>query len=152
MIFDSIKNRRIYEALSPDFTVAFDFIERASREGLPTGTYELDGRRIYAMVQEYETKKPSEAKLEAHRRYLDIQFIDKGRERMDLAPLSKVTVTEPYDDGRDVAFFADIRVPVSAVLTDGEFGIFYPCDVHKPSLSAEDGRDFVRKILVKMEL
>lgn len=152
MIFDSIKNRRIYEALSPDFTVAFDFIERASREGLATGTYELDGKRIYAMVQEYETKQPSEARLEAHRKYLDIQYIDKGRERMDLTLLAKATVSEPYDEARDVAFFADAPIPVSAVLTDGEFGIFYPCDVHKPSLSAEDGRTRVRKILVKIEV
>ena len=152
MIFDSIRNRALYEALHPSFTAAFDFIERASREVLPVGTYELDGRRLYGSVQEYGTKAPTDAAFEAHRRYIDIQFIDKGSERMLLSGLDRMTVTVPYDDTKDVAFYADCDAPVTATVSAGEYGIFFPGDVHKPGLSVGEASAPVRKILVKIAI
>ena len=84
MIIDRIQNRAYYEGMHPDFSLAFDWIERAMREEPPTGRYALDGDRVYAMVQEYEGKEDHEI-FEGHRRYLDIQFILSGRESMEAA-------------------------------------------------------------------
>ena len=152
MIFDSMENRARYEALHPSFRAAFDFIERASREALPVGSYELDGCRLYASVQEYGTKRADEARFEAHRRYIDIQYIDRGSERMLLSYLDKAEVSVPYDNAKDVLFLAECEAPVTADVSAGEYGIFFPEDVHKPGLSVGDASAPVRKILVKIAL
>lgn len=151
MIFDSMKNSAQYEALHPDFAMAFEFIRRASETGLAVGTYELAGRRVYGSVQEYTTKSEAEAAFEAHRKYIDIQYIDTGRERMLLASVDGMTPATPYSDEKDVLFFDEADAPVSAVVSAGEYGIFFPSDVHKPSLSV-DAPASVRKILVKIAL
>ena len=80
MIFDNIKNKELYLSINDGFKAGFDFIEKAIKENLPVGKYEIDGKKVWASVQEYLSK--DEAKAEAHRNYIDIQYIVSGKESM----------------------------------------------------------------------
>ena len=102
MIFDSIKNRALYEKMNPKFTVAFDFIEKVMKEGAEVGKYELCGSDVFAMVQEYEPKEDSGV-FEAHKNYIDIQFILSGKEYMECAKEENCEVTDAYEESRDAA-------------------------------------------------
>ena len=82
MIFDTLANAQKYYSLHSRFEDAFEFINKAISENLPVGRYELDGKNLFALVQEYTTKNPEEAKNEAHRKYIDIQCVLSGEERM----------------------------------------------------------------------
>ena len=152
MIFDSLKNRSAYENMHPRFRAAFDFVEHAIREDLPAGKYEIDGDAIYASVQEYTSKLPEAAKFEAHRRYIDIQYIQTGVERMELSSPDYTTESVAYNPEKDVAFFAEHEAPTASIVHAGEFGLFFPQDIHKPGLAADGTPAPVKKILVKIAL
>ncbi|NDG71800.1 MAG: DUF386 domain-containing protein, partial [Proteobacteria bacterium] len=70
------------------------------------GRYEIDGDRVFALVQKYTTKPVESALYEAHRRYSDIQFIFSGRETILWAPLAAMSEqTMPYDEAKDAALW-----------------------------------------------
>lgn len=145
MIFDHLENAHRYFALHPAFARAFEAL-RGELLRRPPGRYELDGQRLYAIVQEYSTK--AEGRWEAHRRYIDIQFMLAGDERMGWAPTRDLTVQEAYDPAKDAAFFTGQGSEF--VVAAGQFAIFFPEDAHMPTLAAGDPQT-VRKVVIKVE-
>ena len=152
MIIDNIKNYKRYTSLHKNFQAAFDFIQKALKENLSAGKYEIDGEALFAVVQEYETHPAEGAKFEGHRRYIDLQFIASGRERMDVIDASKAETITEYDAAIEAGFFMPKDTPWSGVLTDGDFAIFMPWDLHSPGLRADGVPCRVKKIIVKIEL
>jgi len=150
MIWDTIEQLASYKGLDANLDRAIDHALRVDLAGLPLGRHEIDGTTIFAISERYTTKDPAEAKLEAHRRYADIQLILGGRERMGIAPLASVVEAEPYDADRDVAFYKGefVWMPFDA----GTCAIYLPQDAHAPGLSPEDGPNEVRKVVLKVLL
>lgn len=151
MIIDRIENSGLYHSVHPKFAEAFAFIERAVKEQLPVGKYELDGKALYAMVQEYQTKAPKDARFEAHERYIDIQYLIEGVEEIDVVDIEKAELEEPYDVQKDVAFYKSTDRGTKTVYEAGDFGIFYPHDVHCPAKTVGNAPSGVRKIVVKVK-
>lgn len=114
---------------------------------LPPGRHDIDGDRLFALVQQYTTRRPDECRWEAHRMYADIQYVVSGVERIGYAPLAAARECEPYDAARDVAFFEPGEQFV--VLEPGMFAIFLPEDVHAPC-GAAGKPAAVKKIVVKV--
>ena len=48
MIFDTFKNKELYYSVNENFKKAFDFLRAAQKELPEVGTYEIDGRNVYA--------------------------------------------------------------------------------------------------------
>jgi YhcH/YjgK/YiaL family protein len=111
---------------------------------------EIDGDLLFALHQAYRTKPISEGRLEAHRRHIDIQCILGGEERILLAPLDAGRVSVPYDETTDVEFFEPVG-SIDFVLKTGMVAIFFPEDLHAPSLRA-DGETAVQKTVVKVKV
>ena len=151
MIMDRMENAGLYHGVHEKFEEAFAFIRKAVAEDLPVGKYELDGDRLYAMVQAYTTKLPENAKFEAHRRYIDIQYIISGTEVMKFANIGKMEVSVPYDEAKDCAFYHDNSQASVAMLEAGEYAIFYPQDIHMPGV-AQLQPSAVKKIVVKVKV
>lgn len=152
MIIDTLKNCEIYYGMNAGFEKAFDFIKKATSENLPAGKYEIDGSNIYAMVQEYKTKAPEEAKFEAHRKYIDIQYIISGVEKMEMIDVSKATEITEYDAEKDFQFFDYGNTAVLGCFEDEDFAVFFPQDVHKPGMAVDSGSSAVKKIVVKIKV
>jgi len=151
MISDTLEQRRRYTSLSPRFAAAFDFLERLPANK-PIGRYDIDGDNCFGMVQAYITKPLDQAKFETHRQYIDIQFIQAGRETMLWSPLAALTqVTEPYVAERDVIFYATPphRTPID--FEAGQFVIFLPTDGHAGGLEC-GGQSEVRKVVIKVRV
>ncbi len=149
MIFDELQNASIYDRLGKDFPSAFDFLRRSDLASLKDGRYEIDGENVYAMVQSYPTRQPSECEWEAHRVYADIQYMTRGREKMGYAPISTMREKTPYDSARDFAFFEGDGQDV--IVSPGSFAIFLPHDVHMPRLAVE-GAEMISKVVVKVRM
>ena len=116
------------------------------------GRHDIDGSNCFALVQTYTTRSLEQAKFEAHRQYIDIQFLQAGRETLLWAPLSQLTsVTEPYNEAKDVEFFATPSQVTPLALQAGEFAIFYPADGHAPMLVCHSASE-VRKVVVKVRV
>lgn len=149
MITDHIKNRRLYETAHPLFSQAFDFIASYLAEPKPVGKYELLGDALFAMVQSYPAK--ADARMEAHDKYIDLQFVASGEEKVLWAQREALTVTEDLTATKDALFLTDGDRPAAFTLRAGDFAIFYPGDAHKPGLATETPADVV-KIVVKIKL
>ena len=89
MIFDTLENSTRYESLNSRFAMAFAYL-RTVDGTQKLGRHDLDGDACFALVQTYETKPHEGAKFEAHRKYIDVQFIHRGRETILWAPLSSM--------------------------------------------------------------
>ena len=96
-------------------------------------------------LQEYETK--SNQKLEAHKKYIDIQVVISGKEYMGYTNIENTKIVENYDSDKDVMFLTGTVDKLKADNTN--FLIFYPNDAHMPALCC-DKPDFVKKAIFKI--
>src|SRR5450830_1435152 len=87
MVTDVLANASIYAALGPRIARGLQFLAETDLKGLTTGRHELDGQALFVLVSDYVPKPPSQGKWEAHRRYLDLQFVVSGVERIVCSPL-----------------------------------------------------------------
>lgn len=128
---------------------ALEFLRRPDLAGLPDGRYELDGARVFALVQRYSTAEAAEPKFEAHRKYIDVQYVAAGAEVIGWTPLAGVAVSEPYDELKDVLFGMARGRWTPLRLEAGMLAVLWPADAHAPRLAA-GGPGPVTKIVVKV--
>ncbi|MFM7846676.1 MAG: YhcH/YjgK/YiaL family protein [Planctomycetota bacterium] len=130
MIVDRLDNRGCYGSLPERWQRALEFLADPATAQLPLGRHDLDGDNLFALIQEYDTRPADVCRWEAHRRYVDVQYVASGCERIGIAALEAMTVDMAYDEQRDVGFFHGTGDWVT--LPAGSFAIFLPHDVHRP--------------------
>ena len=134
MILDSLSQSSRYEQALPWLKPAFDFLRSRAKPHLAEGRHEIDSERMFALVARYQTRDYESAQPEAHRRYLDVQYLISGRETIYWTPLPEVaSPTTVYDDERDLIFFGRNSRPRAIALHSGDFAIFFPQDAHEPN-------------------
>jgi biofilm protein TabA len=148
MILDTLASAGRYVALNPHLATGFAFLARPDLTSLPVGRHEIDGTRVFALVSQPAGRGEAGARLEIHRRYLDIQVTLAGSERIGWLPLSECKqIAVPYDEQRDLGYFAD-RPTVWTSLPPGHFAIYFPEDAHAPM----GGEGPLHKIVIKVEI
>lgn len=157
MVVDTLRNCARYAPLHPGFAEAFEFLARADWAQLAPGSvtperhsvrHAIDGDRMYVSLDYVDGRGQDGARLEAHRRHIDIQFTIDGLEQIGWKPLADCTQPAgAFDDDRDVGFFAD-RPDTWLSVPAGSFAIFFPDDAHAPL--AGIGR--VTKAIVKIAI
>jgi YhcH/YjgK/YiaL family protein len=129
---------------------AVEFLKgtRISKPG--DGRVEIDGERVFAFVQRYETIPTDTPKFEIHKKYIDIQYIGNGEEIIGWATVDRLNITEPYDSGKDICFGTVNKGSVTnIILNSGQLVVLYPEDAHAPKLAAGKS-SAVFKIVVKV--
>lgn len=130
---------------------ALDFLKRPDLKSLPEGRYDLTAEGAYAALSEYTTKEWDTARYEAHRKYIDIQYVSAGEEYIEVLPLASIREEQKYDPEADIMFFDD-RTEGTKLLADPScFFVFFPSNAHKPCLKIEEAKA-VKKIVVKIPL
>jgi YhcH/YjgK/YiaL family protein len=151
MILDRLQNHRFYHSLHPRLPRAFGALLSSDLLTAPDGTYEIEGRDLFAIVQRYQTKTADQGRWEAHKKYADIQYVVSGIERMGWTPVEGLEVVEPYVADKDVMFFRAQGCQTWLTVAAGQMALFLPSDAHMPGL-AEDAVGPVHKIVVKVLL
>ncbi|MGA2406529.1 MAG: YhcH/YjgK/YiaL family protein [Bacteroidales bacterium] len=130
---------------------AFKFLKNTDLLKLELKRYDIDDDNLFATVSEYISKNEETAKFEAHRKYIDIQYVISGKEVMNVAPIATVKeILVPYDATKDIEFVT-VKEIVSFKANTDKFFIFFPGDAHRPGL--KDGVNSpVRKIVVKVKV
>ena len=149
MILDTLPLWHRYAALNPRFPRAFSFLEQVTAD-TASGRHEIEGDDLFALVQRYETRPAAGMQLEAHRRYVDIQFVAGGREVIHWAPLASLAeATLPYDAAKEAALFKAVDGMVPIGLEAGHFAILFPDDAHMPCCAWNAPAE-VLKVVVKV--
>ena len=147
MIYDHIDNIGLYR-FGTAAMKAFEFLKTLTPD-TPEQTFELMGRDLYVMVQSYETESEPSPILEAHRKYIDIQYCIAGAEYIAVAPLDESTIKTPYDAEKDVAFYYAQKMMTLSAMTPGRFVLLFPTDEHFAKWAAE-APSRVKKAVVKL--
>jgi YhcH/YjgK/YiaL family protein len=126
---------------------AFAFLKEHDLKTLAKGRYQIDGDNVYAMVTEDPSKDFDKTTWESHRKYIDIQSVITGEEKIGVYPVTKATITKEYDTTKDLANYSADGKLYSA--TPGTFFIFFPSDAHRPNITP-GGNLVVKKIVIKV--
>lgn len=107
----------------------------------------------YYLVQSYDSKPEAQCRLEAHEKYVDIQWVLKGEERLDICAVEGLEVEEAYSEEKDVVFFKAPESMMQMVLTDGGYSVLYPENAHRPGRRVDEATPVaIRKVVVKVKL
>lgn len=137
--------------VSEDLQKALQYLAATDFSKVADGRYELDGDKMYANVETYTTAGRSTKKPEAHNKYIDVQYLGKGTEKIYFAPrTADVKVVEDYAQERDLLFFENIEEKDAAILNAGCFAVLFPWELHRPGCIAETEPSEVQKIVVKI--
>ncbi|WP_299578726.1 YhcH/YjgK/YiaL family protein [uncultured Sunxiuqinia sp.] len=138
-----------YHSHPERWKAVFEFLKK-DLTSLDEGKYPVMGDDVFAMVSNYSTKNPKDAKWEAHRKYIDLQYVIDGEETMGLLDLSRAVSPEKYDEANDLIFFGQ---------QEGEYFranpmcyfVFFPSDVHRPCMMMDhEGAKPVKKLVFKI--
>lgn len=150
MVYDKISNLNTYASISEDIRIGLEFLYNVKAD-VEIGVHELSPR-VKAIVSEYTTKRENEYGYEAHRKYIDIQYLISGREKICCLPLENLKETKAYSVENDAAFYKDADVKAQELLLGGGyFAIFFPQDGHMPQLCV-DKLEPVKKVVIKVRL
>ena len=149
MIIDKLSNSHLYSGLGEKINKSFAFLKQTDFSKMESGKHQIDGENIFALVNEYNTKDKSEGKLEAHKKYIDVQFVAKGSELMGYAPLGNQKVIDEYNEQNDITFFSGDKSFTQ--VGEGMFAIFFPTDVHMPGIKFDE-KSYVKKVVIKVKV
>jgi len=149
MITDKISNIDLYKNISNRLAKGLDLLKDPALLTRTDGKYEVDGTNLFYLVQRYKTKKVKDAKFEAHKNYIDIQAILRGKEIIGYAHINGLKVSVPYKE--DVLFFETPEQYTELKLSESMFAVLFPEDAHMP-LCDFGGQNDVVKIVVKVKI
>ncbi len=150
MIVDTIQNASKYYSVHPLFAKAFEYIQNTNLDTIEMGKYDIDGDNLRAIFSNKTgmTADESTAKFECHNNHIDIQLCIKGVEQMGWKPREKCTTESGgYNPEKDVQFYSD-SPDMFFQLTDGQFAILFPEDVHAPMI----GDNEIKKLVIKVKI
>jgi biofilm protein TabA len=150
MILDNLSNASRYSSFHPLFAKAFDYISKTDLAALEVGKFDIDGDNLRGIVSDKEgtTAEASTGKFECHNAHIDIQVCIRGKETIGWKP--RGTCTSPkgeYNAEKDVLFYNDAP-DMFFGMTDNQFVIFYPEDVHAPMI----GEGMIKKLVIKVKI
>ncbi|HYE11640.1 MAG TPA: YhcH/YjgK/YiaL family protein [Patescibacteria group bacterium] len=147
MILDRVNQIQKYKGLSRKIEAAIDFIEKMEGKELSKGRIDIEDG-IFAMISEYKTIGNADKKWEAHRKYIDLQYMLWGSEIMGYQNIEKMKDSFGYKEADDIEFFNYQGSYSELVVETGMFAIFFPEDAHAPCVFNKDLE--VKKVVVKI--
>ena len=148
MIYDKLTRAMQYTAVHPRVASALKYLADTDFSKVKDGRYELEGNDLFVMISTNTTKEKN-LEPEAHRKYIDIQYIISGREKIGVAPLERMTEEVSANPDGDIWLY---HGPVDELLLSvGQFMILWPGDAHAPCI-AVDGPAQDRKCVVKVKI
>ncbi len=152
MIVADLDHAEQQVSLTPALKKAIDFLRRPDIDRLTDGRVEIDGEKVFAMVQQYETVLTDVPKFEYHKKYIDVQYVLSGEEVIGWAPSTQMTITEKYDAHKDACFGTVPKGQTTPVyLQARRLAVLFPEDGHAPRL-ASGAPSHVIKIVIKVQV
>ena len=135
-------------ALPPAIVRAIEGATKLDLAGLAPGRYDLDGDRIFCLIQDAAPRALAHSQAEAHRQYIDIQIPVGACERFGFAlPESGLM---PCDDCLEEKDYALYPTPANEFFMDvapGSYLVFFPGELHRPCVAIAGFAPFRRAVI-----
>ena len=160
-LYGSLETVRAQTPRSDGFAKAFDYVQELMRAGSPVqqrvkamsaGDSEKVqlGDGVFVIEQVYETKLRADGFFESHRKFIDVQTVFEGEELMEVGDIGRMQVRQPYNADRDLIVYEDSGDASHLRVFAGQIAVFYPADVHMPTMRIRKDPVLVRKCVVKV--
>ncbi|MBQ0000633.1 MAG: YhcH/YjgK/YiaL family protein [Clostridiales bacterium] len=151
MIIDQISNMSRYMSSHKNIATALQFIaDHANDPELQDGTYPIVPDEVIVHVVTKDTHAREAAKMEIHKKFMDIHYIIRGAERCAVAvlpPMEEIDYSDETDNG-----FWDCEDTFNVRIGEGEFYAVWPLEPHCPLCNAGESEENVRKFIVKVKV
>ena len=145
MLISSIKNHKNILKFFPQLDIVFDFLLNKVSSKTIDGKYNIT-KDIYAVVANSEPKPKEEQLLEAHKKYIDLQYILVNTDNIGWKFLDKsFKISKRYNKKNDISFYKN-KPDIFFKLKKGDFVIFFPEDAHAPICNLKK----VKKCIIKI--
>ena len=152
MIIDRIKNLHLYTSLHPQIAEVVDFLSTHDLHALDCGKHPLKEGKLSLNIEQIKPKEKTVARLEAHRKFIDIQIPLQHTETMGYTPVELCAeVATPYDEEKDIVFFRGQAQSYVHVEPD-MFVLFAPQDAHAPGITPTESKKAVFKVKIQETL
>ena len=160
-LYGSLETIRAQAPRLDGFAKAFRYVEELMQAGSPVqlrlkalGAGDSEkiqlGDGVFAIEQAYETKLRADGFFESHRKYIDVQTVFEGEELMEVADIARMQVRQPYNADRDLIVYEDSSEASHLRVFAGQIAVFFPPDVHMPTMRIRKDPVLVRKSVVKV--
>jgi YhcH/YjgK/YiaL family protein len=144
-----VEFKKQYAANKATWDKAFQFMETHDLQNLAPGKHPIDGDQVFASVTEIVDKPFEDTKWESHRKYIDLQYVISGKEKIGEASFENEKVTRPYEATKDVANY-EIDKGKFYVADSSTFYLFFPSKTHRPNIMVNS--DKVKKLVIKIRV
>ena len=152
MIYSNIHLPRPKSVYPPAILKMLDYLAETDFSDMELGRYHLDGDNIFAILNNSTTSPASQRRPEAHRKYIDIQYVLEGVEDVGFACASdRLVVEEDLLEEKDIIFYSHVPNESFVTLRPGDFIVLFPEDVHRV-LCQKEGCETVRKVVGKVRV
>ena len=160
-LYGSLATVRTQTPKTDGFAIAFAYLDELLTAGSSVQTRvkgialddtvktELTGG-VFVIEQAYATRMRADGFFESHRKFIDIQAVFEGEELMEVGDLARMTVKQPYNDKRDLIIYEDNTEASLLRVYAGQAAVFFPADVHMPTMRVRADAVNVRKCVVKV--
>ena len=148
MIVANLRNKSEYYGIHPELDKALDCLTPEFLEKASTEKQLLDGENLFVTKFHLETVPMEQTFFEAHRKYLDIQVVTEGRERVDIAHPDSLTLTENKGDFYGYTGQAE----QSVILQPGTFLVVFPGDAHRLRIPVEQPGEAFTRVVFKIKV
>lgn len=144
---NNVEFARQYHLNKAVWDKVFDYLKTTNLDTVKPGKYPIDGDNAFATITDAPSKEFEKSAWESHRKYIDLQYLITGKEKIGVAALADATVTNPYDEKKDVANY---NVEGKFYIASPEyFFLFFPENLHRPNILV-DGYPRVKKLVIKI--
>ena len=148
MIVANLANKQEYYGIHPELDKALDYLTPEFLEKASTEKTLLDGESLFVTKFHLETVPMEQTFFEAHRKYLDIQVVTEGQERVDIAHPDGLTLTENKGDFYGYTGQAE----QSVILKPGTFLVVFPGDAHRLRIPVEQPGEAFTRVVFKIKV
>ena len=148
MIVGELKQWKTIQGLE-GLEAAFEFLQKNRGQELPVGKLSVQGDDIYAIVIRTPSRPVEGAQFEAHRRYIDVQYLAAGMETIGYAPVDHLKIACPYHQANDIEFYDLPEEYERLSMYPDRFAVFFPGEGHLPNCHL-GGEHQLSKIVVKV--
>ncbi|HIZ64312.1 MAG TPA: YhcH/YjgK/YiaL family protein, partial [Candidatus Blautia pullicola] len=132
MVFGNIRDLKDYGYLEAEVLKCFEYAKNHDLLSYEKGSHEIEGDNLFVNIVEYETTTPENRFWEAHKKYLDLHFMLKGPEQIDVNFIDNMEQKEFVDKDDFLPLEGEANSHV--VLTEGDFLLCYPKDAHRTAV------------------
>ena len=150
MVIDTLENAGYYSSLNEGIQKAFHYLNTTDLNAIAPGKYAIDGDVLFAIVQEYNTLATTNEEMEAHKKYIDVQYMIKGEELVGHGVFIGQPRSKEYNAKEDFMLFPD-QPSFFTKMAAGTFMIFFPTDMHMPCIKVNEAIT-VKKVVVKVKV